>query len=450
MPFKKPATQSAFTLALCVSILVGVTIYQHQQKDTPTPVDSPIAEISAQQLQRWKQQNLPHQLIDARPDHFYNGWPVGEGIKQGHINGAISFQPNWLDLLDSPEKQRQLLKDKGITQDSPVVIYGNSHTVQPFYQYLKQQGFSKVFLLSGGMKAWSESGYETRQLPLYEKLVHPQWLLEQTAAKTGVKPIILEVGYDEQSAYKDGHIPGAVYLDTQKIEWDQGGTPSWNYIPDKKLLQVLSNYGIAKDTTVIVYADKLAMAAYRAAIALMYAGVTDVRVLNGGKKAWSSQGFDLQTEVNKPEPLSKPSLTSPTNKKLVINIPEAKTLLQKNDSVLASIMTRAEFDGEKSGYLYYQKAGHIPGSTLLESGNTAYDMDNYQDIDGTMRSWTEIETIWANKAITPDIDISFYCGTGWRASEALFAAYLMGWEKISLFDDGWTGWSLDSNNPVSE
>ncbi|MEJ2247847.1 MAG: rhodanese-like domain-containing protein, partial [Acidobacteriota bacterium] len=42
----------------------------------------------------------------------------------------------------------------------------------------------------------------------------------------------------------------------------------------------------------------------------------------------------------------------------------------------------------------------------------------------------------------------FYCGTGWRASEAFFYAYLMGWERISVYDGGWFEWSLDARNPV--
>ena len=46
-------------------------------------------------------------------------------------------------------------------------------------------------------------------------------------------------------------------------------------------------------------------------------------------------------------------------------------------------------------------------------------------------------------------EVSFYCGTGWRASEALFAAYLMGFEKISVYDGGWHEWSANPTNPIA-
>jgi thiosulfate/3-mercaptopyruvate sulfurtransferase len=56
--------------------------------------------------------------------------------------------------------------------------------------------------------------------------------------------------------------------------------------------------------------------------------------------------------------------------------------------------------------------------------------------------------VWAAAGIHRDLDIAFYCGTGWRASLAFFYAWLMGWERISVFDGGWFEWSSDPGNPV--
>ena len=44
---------------------------------------------------------------------------------------------------------------------------------------------------------------------------------------------------------------------------------------------------------------------------------------------------------------------------------------------------------------------------------------------------------------------AFYCGTGWRASLAFFYAWVMGWERISVYDGGWYEWSSDPANPVA-
>ena len=67
----------------------------------------------------------------------------------------------------------------------------------------------------------------------------------------------------------------------------------------------------------------------------------------------------------------------------------------------------------------------------------------YQDIQVYNDSINE----WAQAGISPDKHNAFYCGTGWRGSEAFFNAWLMGWPRISVFDGGWFEWSNDNKNP---
>ncbi len=440
----KPAKR-VLPLALCIAAGCAAALFLPSFIDKKPPTPVAVEEITVNQLPTLAE---PMVLVDARADQFFNGWPGTTGAPQGHIEGAVNFQPHWLELAGSSQDQQALLAAKGINKEKTIVVYDDSDgTADELYQRLKHEGYAKVYRLAGGIKAWGEAGNDTYILPRYDKLVFPQWVQQQLASSH--KPVILEVGYDEESDYRSGHIPDAIYLDTREIEWDLGGTPSWNYVADSKLATLLAQYGIAEDTTVVVYADKLAMGAYRAAVGLMYMGVDDVRVLNGGKQAWENQGYALQQGSNKPTPLTESTLQVPENKTFVINIPEVKALLEAPDTVLAAVMTPEEFSGEKSGYLRYRKAGHVPGSVLLENGDGAYDMLNYEDLDGTMRSWTEIAKMWQDKGLSAEKEVSFYCGTGWRASETFFAAYLMGWDNISVFDDGWIGWSMDRANPVA-
>jgi thiosulfate/3-mercaptopyruvate sulfurtransferase len=65
-----------------------------------------------------------------------------------------------------------------------------------------------------------------------------------------------------------------------------------------------------------------------------------------------------------------------------------------------------------------------------------------------MKPAAEIARVWLEGGIRPDMRIAFYCGTGWRASLAFFYAWLMGWERISVYDGGWYEWSSDPANPV--
>ena len=51
--------------------------------------------------------------------------------------------------------------------------------------------------------------------------------------------------------------------------------------------------------------------------------------------------------------------------------------------------------------------------------------------------------------IKPEQQVSFYCGTGWRASETFMYARAMGWNNVSVYDGGWYEWSSDPKNPVA-
>ncbi len=53
-------------------------------------------------------------------------------------------------------------------------------------------------------------------------------------------------------------------------------------------------------------------------------------------------------------------------------------------------------------------------------------MQHYRNVDNTMRPYPEIAANWADAGVTPDKWVAFYCGTGWRASETWFYAYLDG------------------------
>ncbi|MCG8696592.1 MAG: hypothetical protein MI922_00950 [Bacteroidales bacterium] len=74
-------------------------------------------------------------------------------------------------------------------------------------------------------------------------------------------------------------------------------------------------------------------------------------------------------------------------------------------------------------------------------------MENYRNLDHTTREYHEIEKIWKDAKITPGKHLAFYCGTGWRGSEAFYNAWLLGWPNVSVFDGGWFEWSNDPLNP---
>lgn len=388
-------------------------------------------------------------IVDVRPDEAYNGWKIRDDVEGGHIQGAVSFSPAWLDGMTDSEKIN-LLEEKGITKSSEVIIYSDyGRESLELYRILTDLGYDEVKNYEGGMKDWSHRGYETVKMPNYSQLVYPEWvgdLIEggNPANYDGRDYIVVNVNYEKHGEYLKGHIPGAIYIDTNEIE----SLPLWNIVSDEKLTELFKNTGITKDTMVVIYSEE-PMAAGRFAEVLMYAGVEDIRVLNGGYTAWKRAGYESELGENPWKRGEDFGADIPVNPRYTIDMKEAKALVENPNGRLAAVISWDEYIGKNNGgYTYFSEKGRIPGAVFGHGGRDAYHSEDFVDPDGTMRSYTEIEKMWRDWDISPENRVAFYCSTGWRAGLALFDAHLMGWEDITVYDGGFYEWVQHPENKI--
>ena len=291
-----------------------------------------------------------------------------------------------------------------------------------------------------------------RHLPRWQQLVTASWLAallfgEAVAAAPSGAWRLFEVGYDGLESFRASHIPGAGYLDTRQLE--QG--PLWNKVPDRALLQLLLEHGVRHDTSVILY-GRNNLAAARAAHLMLYAGVTDVRMLDGGFTAWNERALPAAVGAPARFPAAHDfGAVFPAHPEYLIDTRQVKALLRRGDGALVSIRTWQEFIGQTSGYAYITAKGDIPGARWGRAGDDGdvNSMSDFHRPDGTMRALDEICGFWRKADIHAGRQTAFYCGTGWRASLAFFYAWLMNWERISVYDGGWCEWSSDPANPIA-
>jgi thiosulfate/3-mercaptopyruvate sulfurtransferase len=310
---------------------------------------------------------------------------------------------------------------------------------------------------------WSaDKDFPMEKLTRFRHLVYADWLKTILLGKTapefeGQKVVICHAHYRNREAYLSGHIPGAIDMDTLALEAPE----TWNRRSPEELELALLKHGITSDTTVILYgkfmnpdnADEFPgsaagdIGAIRNAFIMMYAGVKDVRILNGGFQSWTDAGFEVSyDDVPKTTALAF-GVSIPQKTELAVDLPEAKQILASANAELVCVRSWPEYIGEVSGYNYIEKKGRIPGAVFANCGTDAYHMENYRNLDHTTREYHEIAANWIQSGITPDKHLAFYCGTGWRGSEAWFNAWLMGWPKVSVYDGGWFEWSNDPENP---
>jgi 3-mercaptopyruvate sulfurtransferase SseA len=259
--------------------------------------------------------------------------------------------------------------------------------------------------------------------------------------------LLFEVGCGQLGQFERSHIPGAAYLDLACLE----SGALFNKVADTALLAALLARGIDCARPVALY-GRSQLAAARAAHLMLYAGVRDVRLLDGGFAAW--RAAQLPCESGKaPAAVPAPSFGAPFPGRpdYLLNLEQAARLAARSDAALASIRTWSEFSGATSGYSYIDACGDIAGARWGRAGREGdvNSMSEYQTPDGCMRPPAEITRMWQASGIHAGLQVGFYCGTGWRASLAFFYAWLMGWERIAVFDGGWYEWSQDPANPVA-
>ncbi len=382
-------------------------------------------------------------ILDARPSAAYNGWPLMGEARGGHIPGAINFPLAWVEKF--PDDQlKSILVSNGVLTEKRIVIYAyRPSDCSSLADWLKTVGFMDISLLSTGLAEWAaDPNLPLDYLPNFEKLVHPQWL-DEFVPKSNQHHALFEVSGDGKQAYVDGHIPGALHFDLGLVEVQ----PNWNICADDELLRVILSLGVSADTMAVLY-GKDPMAAFRAANILHYAGVDDVRILDGGYDVWKTFGGKIEVGVQQPTPIMPFGGDFPGRSDCLIGIEETRSILSKKNSELVSVRSWDEYIGLTSGYDFIIPKGRIAGAIWGHSGSDPHQMQDYRNPDNTMRSYRAIEENWRSAGIIPEKHVAFYCGTGWRASEAYFYAYLMGWENIAVFDGGWLEWSLDDGNPI--
>ena len=273
------------------------------------------------------------------------------------------------------------------------------------------------------------------------KLLAPAWLAALIAGhavphRPPGRWLVLEVGQDHQR-HREAHIPGAVFLDIGLLE----RPPLWNAVHDDALLALFAGHGIDVHTTVVLY-GRSQLCAARAAHLLLYAGVADVRLLDGGWQVWSDAGLPRQRGVQRARAVPSFGASRPLRPHLMWNTAQVRARDPRR-TCLASIRTRAEHLGLTSGYGYIDARGDIPGASWGQAGpdGDVNSMAAYHGAGGRMRPPAEIAAMWQAHGIAPSRTVVFYCGTGWRASLAFYYAWLMGWEDIAVYDGGWLEWS---------
>ena len=252
-----------------------------------------------------------------------------------------------------------------------------------------------------------------------------------TALDSDHPPVLLDVrwqlgGPPGHGSYLAGHIPGAVYVDlATELAGHGEPTDGRHPLPALEDLQAAARrWGISEGDTVVAYDAVGDTAAARAWWLLRWAGIADVRLLDGALGAWSEAGHPLVTDDVAPNP---GTVTLTAGHLPVLEFEQVEAY----EGVLLDARAAERYRGEVEPI--DPKAGHIPGAT---SAPTA---DNLTP-DGRFLPVEQLKARFAALGVDADSPVAAYCGSGVTAAHQIAALAIAGYDA-ALFPGSWSQWS---------
>jgi len=271
----------------------------------------------------------------------------------------------------------------------------------------------------------------------HDILIAPE---ELAAAEPTVR--ILDVRWrldrpDGRPEYLVGHIPGAVYvdLDTQLARHGAPQEGRHPLPPVEQLERDARSWGIDDGDTVVVYDDLKNLSAARAWWLLRYAGVRDVRLLDGGLAAWTAAGLPLET--GEPAPREPGSVSLRYGSLPVLTIDDAAAY--PGAGVLLDARAGERYRGEVEPI--DPRAGHIPGAVSAPTTENV-------DAAGRFLPPEQLRARFAALGVEPGRGVAAYCGSGVTAAHEVAALALAGFDA-ALFPGSWSQWANDADRPVA-
>lgn len=388
-------------------------------------------------------------IVDTRGDSVHNGFKSPGAERGGHVPKAVQFTVDWLDAIH-PDHFENFAAGKGLTKDKTIVFYDDSadHLDRVSSEFASRGYKVKVF--KDFVAYTKDASNPLESFPNYKLLVSAPWLKEVLDGKnpetyTGAPVKVFHVSWGEVAdakGYKQ-HMPGALHFNTDWIE----NEPVWNLSAPAVIEANLLKQGITKNTMVVLYSENQ-LAAFRVMWALRWAGVDDVRILNGGMNSWINNEYPIETTVNTPQPEAAFGAAIPAHPELDLSTAQDAYAAQQQGTKLVSIRSWPEHLGQITGYDYIPKAGEPAGAIWGFAGTDASNVADYYDPDGSLRNPYEMFALWETQGIHKGDSLAFYCGTGWRAGVPWFLTQLAGWDNVKVYDGGWNDWQMDGTLPT--
>jgi thiosulfate/3-mercaptopyruvate sulfurtransferase len=243
----------------------------------------------------------------------------------GHIPGAVKL--DWHTDLQDPVKRdfvdktrfEQLLGERGITNDTTVVFYGDKNNWYATYALwlFRLYGHEDVRIMDGGRIKWEAEGREyIRDTPSITPTTYTAkepnnairafrddvlkqvesgdpTLVDVRSPAEYSGELLHAIGYPQEGAQRAGHVAGA-----RNIPWGTAAQPDGTFKPYDELKSLYEAQGITPDKDVIAYCRIGERSSHTWFVLTYLLGYPNVRNYDG---SWTEYGSLVNVPIEKSE-----------------------------------------------------------------------------------------------------------------------------------------------------
>ncbi len=244
-------------------------------------------------------------------------------------------------------------------------------------------------------------------------------------------------GRSGHAEYLEAHIPGAVFFDIDANADRTVDLPHMLPTPEA-FAGMAGRLGLSRDVTVVAYDSFGIRAAARVWWTLRVMGFPEVRVLDGGLKAWRAAGLPLEAGEVTPAPTTLEPLY---DDELVRDVTDVRAILDDRSAQMVDARGAARFRGEAPEPRAGLKSGHMPGARNVP-------FDTLLAADGTMKPAAEVAALFEAASVDLDKPVVTTCGSGVTASVLALGLARIGRERTPVYDGSWSEWGGLPDAPI--
>ena len=232
-------------------------------------------------------------------------------------------------------------------------------------------------------------------------------------------------------------IPGALDIDLQThLASPQTHTGGTRPLPDIVALQGhAQRWGIHENSRIAVYDHDRGLQACRAWWVLRWAGLRQVRLLDGGFTAWQTLGLPLTTEM----PAVTPGQVRLSAGHLPVLDADQSAHIARSGVLLDSRIKPNYIGGVTAPG--QPARGHIPGAISAPAADNLTDTGTFADDDA-------LRQLYEGLGVSAQRPTGVYCGAGFSAAHVVLALQCIGLEA-AMYPGSWSAWGSQVECPVA-